>query len=88
MYTLFNYQPIKILFFFFLFKYNTYLFFFFFFAALGFSCGVWDLVPQPGIKSKPTVLAQSLSHWTTREVLTHLFIVFHDTDMSEWMTCS
>ena len=52
MYMLFNYQQIKIHFLFFLFKYDTYLFFFFF-AALGFSCGVWDLVPQPGIKPKP-----------------------------------
>ena len=50
-------------------------------AALGlavahgvFSCSVWDLVPQPGLKPKPPVLgAQSLSHWTTREVLAFLF---------------
>jgi len=33
-----------------------------------FSCGMWDLVPQPGIKLDPAALgAQSLSHWTTRE---------------------
>ena len=31
-------------------------------------CGMWDLVPWPGIKSVPPALeAQSLSHWTTRE---------------------
>ena len=30
---------------------------------------MWDLVPQPGIKSRPPALGlQSLSHWTTREV--------------------
>ena len=35
------------------------------------SCGMWDLVPWPGIKSGPTALGvQSLNHWTTREILT------------------
>ena len=35
-----------------------------------FSCGRWDLVPWLGFKSGPLALgAQSLSHWTTREVL-------------------
>ena len=34
-----------------------------------FSCGVWDLVPQPGMKPGPPALgARSLSHWTLREV--------------------
>ena len=33
------------------------------------SCGLWDLVPCPGIKLQPSALgAWSLSHWTTREV--------------------
>ena len=33
------------------------------------SCGMWDLVPWPGIEPRPPALeAQSLSHWTTREV--------------------
>ena len=33
------------------------------------SCGVWDLVPWPGIKPRPPALgARSLNHWTTREV--------------------
>ena len=33
------------------------------------SCGMWDLVPRPGIEPGPPALgAQSLSHWTTREV--------------------
>ena len=38
-------------------------------AAQGLSCGMWDLVPQPGIKPRAPVLRdQSLSHWTTRGV--------------------
>ena len=33
------------------------------------SCGMWDLVPWPGIKPGPPALgAWSLTHWTTREV--------------------
>ena len=32
-------------------------------------CGMWDLVPPPGIKPRASALrAQSLSHWTTRGV--------------------
>ena len=51
------------------------------FAACGiFSCGMWtlgcsmwDLVPQPGIEpGSPALGAQSLSHWTTGEVLMSL----------------
>ena len=44
-------------------------------------CGMWDLVPPPGIEPRASALrAQSLSHWTTRGVpenfleLTLLFI--------------
>ena len=39
------------------------------------SCGMWDLVPWPGIKPRPPALgAWSLSYWTTREVsCTYLF---------------
>ena len=34
------------------------------------SYGMWDLVPQPGIKPRPPALGVwCLSHWTTREVL-------------------
>ena len=34
-----------------------------------FSCGIWNLVPWPGIEpGPPTFGTQSLSHWTTREV--------------------
>ena len=51
-----------------------YAFFFFFkclfiMAALGLTCGIWDLVPRPGFEPKPPSLgACSPSHWTTREV--------------------
>ena len=35
----------------------------------GLSCGMWDLVPWPGIEPRPPALGVwSLSHWTTREV--------------------
>ena len=47
-------------------------FFFFniyYLAAPGLSCSMWDLVPWPGVASRPPALgAWSLSHWTTREV--------------------
>ena len=34
-----------------------------------FSCGMWDLVPWPGIEPCPLALrVWSLSHWATREV--------------------
>ena len=34
-----------------------------------FSCGMWDLVPRPGIELRPPALGVwSLSHRTTREV--------------------
>ena len=41
------------------------------FGAHGiFCCSMRDLVPRPGIEPGPPALgAQSLSHWTTREVL-------------------
>jgi len=33
------------------------------------SCGMWDLVPQPGIEPGPPPFgAQSPSHWPTRKV--------------------
>ena len=47
---------------------NIYLFVYL--DALGLSCGMWDLVPWPGIEPSPAALgAYSLNHWTTREVL-------------------
>ena len=34
------------------------------------SCSMWDLVPQLEIKPRtPALEVQSLSHWTTREIL-------------------
>ena len=34
-----------------------------------FCCGLWELVPPPGIKPEPPALGtRSLSHWTTREI--------------------
>ena len=42
------------------------------------SCGMWDLVPWPGIKPRPPALgAWSLSHWTTREVPLFVFFFFN-----------
>ena len=39
-------------------------------ACRVFSCGMWDLVPRPGMEPKPPALgAWCLSHWITREVL-------------------
>ena len=35
------------------------------------NCSMWDLVPWPGIKPRPPALgAQTLSHWSTRDVPT------------------
>ena len=66
---------------------NTYLkkILFIYLAALGlsyglrtFSCGMWALVPQPGIESGPPALgAWNFSHWTTRDVPHYMFV--------EWM---
>ena len=34
-----------------------------------FSCGTWNLVPQPGIEPRPPASgAQRLSHWATRDI--------------------
>ena len=52
----------------------THLFFLYIYIyylpAVGLGCGMWDLVPWPGIEPEPPALGVwSLSHWTTREVL-------------------
>ena len=45
------------------------LFIYIYLAALGLSCGMWDLVLWPGIEPGPPALGmQSLSQWITREV--------------------
>ena len=56
------------------FFFNIY-FLFIYLAALGLSCSMWDLVPQPGVEPVPTALGVwSLSHWTPREVLFLCFL--------------
>ena len=53
----------------FFFSFNIYL------AALGLSCGMWDLVPWPGIRPRPPSLGVwSFSQWTTREAQQCLFL--------------
>ena len=38
-------------------------------------CDTWDLVPLPGIKPGPPPLgAQSLRHWTPREIPAWLYL--------------
>ena len=61
----------------FFFKCNPFLYFYFLFKKLFWphcmSCGI--LVPWPGIEPMSlAVEAQSLNHWTTREVSTTLFM--------------
>ena len=57
-----------------------------FLAMLGLNCGMWDLVPQPGIKPRPPALgAWSLSHWTTREVQTFNFVAAVDVPWSSFI---
>ena len=48
---------------------KSYLFIYLFvLAAPGLSCGVWDLVPRPGIEPGPPAWGTwSLTHWTTRK---------------------
>ena len=42
----------------------------FYLVSLDLSCGMWDRVPWPGIETRsPTLTAQSLSQWATKEVL-------------------
>ena len=57
------------------------------------SCCRWDLVSQARIEPRPLVLgAQSLGHWTTREVLCPCFIAFCPTfsacKCGQWTTPS
>ena len=51
-----------------------------FVAAFGISsCGVWDLSPSPGIEPRPPALgAQSLNHWTIREVPQLILVINFD----------
>ena len=57
-------------------------FLFVYLAALGLSCSMWDLVPQPGVEPVPPALGVwSLSHWTPREVL---FLCFSSKSSLFW----
>ena len=48
---------------------------FFSYGMLTLSCGMWDLVPWPGIECRPLALgAQSLCHGTTRDILWWSFL--------------
>ena len=48
---------------------------------------MWDLVPQPGIEpGSPALGAQSLTHWTTREVPLH-FLYFIVTPINWIVFC-
>ena len=51
-------------------------------------CGMWILVPRPGMEPRPSALgAWSLSHWITREVPLTIFfflIVFMEVFKSLW----
>ena len=54
---------------------SCYLFVCLFGFKQGFSCGMWDLVPWPGVEPKPPASrVQSLSHWTTREAPVCVYI--------------
>ena len=58
---------------------NTYLFIWLHWVLVAahviIGCGMWDLVPRPGMEPEPTALGVwSLSHWTTGEVPPDIFI--------------
>ena len=56
---------------------------FIYLAMPGLSCGMWNLVPWPGIKPCPASLgAWTLNHRITREVPQLLFKLGKNTDMS------
>ena len=47
---------------------------FIYLAFPGLNCGMWELVPWPGIKPRtPELRAWSLCHWATREIPWELF---------------
>ena len=52
------------------FIYETLFILFIYLGAPGLNCGMWDLLPQYGIKPAPhpALGVRSLSHWTTGEV--------------------
>ena len=52
---------------------------FYLFGSTGLSCSLWDLLPRQRLEPRPPALgAQSLSHWTTRDVPKHtIFLKLH-----------
>ena len=60
-------------------------FLFIYLTAPSFSCGMWNLLPWPGIEPRhPALERQSLSHWTTMEVPNCAFdLHFSDYYMSQ-----
>ena len=70
------------------FSFSMWDLYFFCYTCRIFSCSMqslsysmWDLVPQSGIESRPSVLGvQNLSHWTTREVPSHCCFNLHSQD--------
>ena len=53
--------------------FNIYLFIL---TVPGLGCGMWALVPQPGMEPRSIAQAAwSLSHWTTREVSASLLLI-------------
>lgn len=49
------------------------------------SCGMWCLVPWPGIKPQPpAVRAQSVSYWPTREVPWYIIFESPHVTASTW----
>ena len=55
--------------------FKIFIYLFIHLTASSLSCGMWDLVPWPGIEPWPPALgAWNLSHWTTREVPTLLLL--------------
>ena len=56
---------------------QSFLKIFIYWAVLGLSCGMCDLVSQPGTEPEPSALGVwSFSHWTTREVPSLQIFIF------------
>ena len=61
---------------------------FIYLAVPGLICGMWDLVPWPGMEPRSPVLgAWSLSHWTIREVLLYDFFTHFECDTHLLRNC-
>ena len=52
-----------------------------------FSCSIWDLIPWLGMEPRPSALGvQSPTHWTTREILMHVFMLSHSSRVWLFLT--